>query len=391
MRRTRPRSTRPSTSRSRSGKACARISRTSCWRWRAAGASRRAMSRAISSPSANADDRSAADATHAWVEALHAGVRLGRLRSDEQHARLASATSASRSGATTTTCRRRAGVFKGPANSELAVAVTVTPTRAPAGTRISCASCGRCAPSAARRSTRAPAPKPSISRNSSSNNGDASLGYLDARSRTTVSLIRPLACVGKGVKREPEPAHGLGSRQALGLRTRLLTNHGKRSVPSAGHTVPMVRSHASVPTAPASAPAAVGAEITKIERRAQGRVVVERVLEIEIGEVVELGAEALARAFEIGRAVAVLQVDEAHLVCLQHRPPVVDGTEILRPRAARHHAAPADADIRTGTQVFEPLRQKATRAGSAFKCGRSIGNDAREGRRKRSVLPQVVK
>jgi transglutaminase-like putative cysteine protease len=78
----------------------------------------------------DAGDRSAADATHAWVEAFvppcgwvgfdptnnvlagerHIRVAIGRDYNDVPPAR---------------------GVFKGPANSELAVAVTVTPAQAP--------------------------------------------------------------------------------------------------------------------------------------------------------------------------------------------------------------------------------------------------------------------
>lgn len=78
----------------------------------------------------DAGDRSAADATHAWVEALVPGNGwigfdpTNNVLAGERHIRVA----VGRDYSDVPPVR---GVFKGPANSELAVAVRVTPAQAP--------------------------------------------------------------------------------------------------------------------------------------------------------------------------------------------------------------------------------------------------------------------
>ena len=78
----------------------------------------------------DAGDRSAADATHAWVEALVPGSGwvgfdpTNNILAGERHIRVAI-------GRDYNDVPPARGVFKGPANSELAVAVTVTPAQAP--------------------------------------------------------------------------------------------------------------------------------------------------------------------------------------------------------------------------------------------------------------------
>ena len=78
----------------------------------------------------DAGDRSAADATHAWVEALVPGAGwvgfdpTNNVLAGERHIRVAI-------GRDYNDVPPGRGVFKGPANSELAVAVTVTPAQAP--------------------------------------------------------------------------------------------------------------------------------------------------------------------------------------------------------------------------------------------------------------------
>jgi transglutaminase-like putative cysteine protease len=78
----------------------------------------------------DAGDRSSADATHAWVEALVPGVGwvgfdpTNNVLAGERHIRVAI-------GRDYNDVPPSRGVFKGPANGELAVAVRVTPARAP--------------------------------------------------------------------------------------------------------------------------------------------------------------------------------------------------------------------------------------------------------------------
>jgi transglutaminase-like putative cysteine protease len=78
----------------------------------------------------DAGDRSAADATHAWVDALVPGVGwvgfdpTNNVLVGERHIRVAV-------GRDYNDVPPVRGVFKGPANSELAVAVSVTPAQAP--------------------------------------------------------------------------------------------------------------------------------------------------------------------------------------------------------------------------------------------------------------------
>jgi transglutaminase-like putative cysteine protease len=78
----------------------------------------------------DAGDRSAADATHAWVEALVPGTGwvgfdpTNNVLVGERHIRVAV-------GRDYNDVPPVRGVFKGPANSELAVAVSVTPAQAP--------------------------------------------------------------------------------------------------------------------------------------------------------------------------------------------------------------------------------------------------------------------
>ena len=78
----------------------------------------------------DAGDRSAADATHAWVEALIPGAGwvgfdpTNNVIAGERHIRVAI-------GRDYNDVPPARGVFKGPANSELAVAVTVTPAQTP--------------------------------------------------------------------------------------------------------------------------------------------------------------------------------------------------------------------------------------------------------------------
>ncbi len=78
----------------------------------------------------DAGDRSAADATHAWVEAYVPGVGwvgfdpTNNVLAGERHIRVAI-------GRDYNDVPPSRGVFKGPANGELAVAVRVTPARAP--------------------------------------------------------------------------------------------------------------------------------------------------------------------------------------------------------------------------------------------------------------------
>lgn len=78
----------------------------------------------------DAGDRSAADATHAWVEALVPGYGwigfdpTNNVLAGERHVRVAV-------GRDYNDVPPVRGVFKGPANSELAVAVRVTPAQAP--------------------------------------------------------------------------------------------------------------------------------------------------------------------------------------------------------------------------------------------------------------------
>ncbi len=78
----------------------------------------------------DAGDRSAADATHAWVEALVPGVGwvgfdpTNNVLAGERHIRVAI-------GRDYNDVPPSRGVFKGPANGELAVAVRVTPAQAP--------------------------------------------------------------------------------------------------------------------------------------------------------------------------------------------------------------------------------------------------------------------
>ncbi len=78
----------------------------------------------------DAGDRSAADATHAWVEALLPGAGwvgfdpTNNVLAGERHIRVAI-------GRDYNDVPPARGVFKGPANSELAVAVTVAPAQAP--------------------------------------------------------------------------------------------------------------------------------------------------------------------------------------------------------------------------------------------------------------------
>lgn len=78
----------------------------------------------------DAGDRSAADATHAWVEALVPGAGwvgfdpTNNVLVGERHIRVAV-------GRDYNDVPPVRGVFKGPANSELAVAVSVTPAQAP--------------------------------------------------------------------------------------------------------------------------------------------------------------------------------------------------------------------------------------------------------------------
>lgn len=78
----------------------------------------------------DAGDRSAADATHAWVEALVPAVGwvgfdpTNNVLVGERHIRVAV-------GRDYNDVPPVRGVFKGPANSELAVAVSVTPAQAP--------------------------------------------------------------------------------------------------------------------------------------------------------------------------------------------------------------------------------------------------------------------
>ncbi|MBI1210952.1 MAG: transglutaminase family protein [Alphaproteobacteria bacterium] len=75
-------------------------------------------------------DRSAPDATHAWIEALVPGAGwvgfdpTNNVLAGERHIRVAI-------GRDYNDVPPARGVFKGPANSELAVAVTVTPAQAP--------------------------------------------------------------------------------------------------------------------------------------------------------------------------------------------------------------------------------------------------------------------
>jgi transglutaminase-like putative cysteine protease len=75
-------------------------------------------------------DRSAADATHAWVEAFVPGAGwigfdpTNNVLTGERHIRVAI-------GRDYNDVPPSRGVFKGPANSELAVAVTVTPSQVP--------------------------------------------------------------------------------------------------------------------------------------------------------------------------------------------------------------------------------------------------------------------
>ncbi|NOT39579.1 MAG: transglutaminase family protein [Alphaproteobacteria bacterium] len=77
-----------------------------------------------------AGDRSAADATHAWVEALVPGAGwvgfdpTNNVLAGERHIRVAI-------GRDYSDVPPSRGVFKGPANGELAVAVCVTPAQAP--------------------------------------------------------------------------------------------------------------------------------------------------------------------------------------------------------------------------------------------------------------------
>lgn len=78
----------------------------------------------------DAGDRSATDATHAWVEAFVPGVGwvgfdpTNNVLAGERHVRVAI-------GRDYHDVPPSRGVFKGPANGELAVAVSVTPARAP--------------------------------------------------------------------------------------------------------------------------------------------------------------------------------------------------------------------------------------------------------------------
>lgn len=78
----------------------------------------------------DAGDRSAADATHAWVEAFVPGSGwvgfdpTNNVLTGERHIRVAI-------GRDYNDVPPVRGVFKGPANSELAVAVSVTPAQAP--------------------------------------------------------------------------------------------------------------------------------------------------------------------------------------------------------------------------------------------------------------------
>jgi transglutaminase-like putative cysteine protease len=78
----------------------------------------------------DAGDRSAADATHAWVEALVPGAGwvgfdpTNNVLAGERHVRVAI-------GRDYDDVPPALGVFKGPANSELAVAVSVRPSQAP--------------------------------------------------------------------------------------------------------------------------------------------------------------------------------------------------------------------------------------------------------------------
>ena len=78
----------------------------------------------------DAGDRSAADATHAWVEAFLPGTGwvgfdpTNNVIAGERHIRVAI-------GRDYNDVPPVRGVFKGPANSELAVAVTVTPAQGP--------------------------------------------------------------------------------------------------------------------------------------------------------------------------------------------------------------------------------------------------------------------
>jgi transglutaminase-like putative cysteine protease len=78
----------------------------------------------------DAGDRSAADATHAWVEAYVPGAGwvgfdpTNNVLAGERHIRVAI-------GRDYNDVPPSRGVFKGPANGELAVAVSVTPARAP--------------------------------------------------------------------------------------------------------------------------------------------------------------------------------------------------------------------------------------------------------------------
>lgn len=78
----------------------------------------------------DAGDRSAADATHAWVEAFVPGVGwvgfdpTNNVLTGERHIRVAI-------GRDYDDVPPSRGVFKGPANGELAVAVRVTPAQAP--------------------------------------------------------------------------------------------------------------------------------------------------------------------------------------------------------------------------------------------------------------------
>ncbi len=78
----------------------------------------------------DAGDRSAADATHAWVEAFVPGAGwvgfdpTNNVLAGERHIRVAI-------GRDYNDVPPSRGVFKGPANSELAVAVTVTPALGP--------------------------------------------------------------------------------------------------------------------------------------------------------------------------------------------------------------------------------------------------------------------
>ena len=159
------------------------------------------------------------------------------------------------------------GTFKGGAESELAIAVAVEPTQAPvrhedflrvarpmSAPRADALDAGAALPPAATAATVA-APAVAIR-----------LSSRRRRLRGRSATLR----------------HQLfQSPNFLGLITGVLRYQGYSSVPSCGQVRPAVRNQTSVPTAPALAAAAVGAEMTRSTRRRQRRRAVDVVLQID--------------------------------------------------------------------------------------------------------------